>query len=92
MKTFKFRIFGRVQGVGFRYSAQREAEKHQLNGWVKNEPDGSVTVEASGEEESGLNAFSEWCHRGPASAKVEKVNVEELEYPARKVEGFQVAY
>lgn len=39
---------GRVQGVGFRYQAQRYASAYGLKGWVRNEYDGSVTVEVQG--------------------------------------------
>ena len=42
---------GRVQGVGFRYRACRAAEKAGVTGWVKNEPDGTVTMEVQGTEE-----------------------------------------
>jgi len=41
---------GRVQGVGFRYTAKRLANSLNLSGWVKNEYDGTVTMEVQGEE------------------------------------------
>ncbi|MBW2225118.1 MAG: acylphosphatase [Deltaproteobacteria bacterium] len=44
-------VRGRVQGVYFRATAQREARQHGLSGWVKNRPDGSVEVVAEGEED-----------------------------------------
>ncbi len=91
MATYKIRIYGRVQGVGFRYSAQREAEKHDLKGWVKNEADGSVTVEATGKK-AALEAFKDWCRRGPASAHVENIKVTEEEKSSRQLDGFEVAY
>ena len=47
----KFRIFGRVQGVGFRYTAMYMAQDLDLTGWVRNEDDGSVTMEVQGAEE-----------------------------------------
>ena len=40
---------GRVQGVGFRFTAQRVAERHAVSGWVRNEPDGTVRCVAEGE-------------------------------------------
>jgi acylphosphatase len=91
MSTYLIKIFGRVQGVGFRYSAQREAEKHHLKGWVKNEPDGSVTVEATGEEFE-LDIFCDWCRRGPATAKVDKIQIEKEEKPSWSKEKFEVIY
>ena len=44
----RYRFYGRVQGVGFRYEAMRIASQLSLVGWVKNEYDGSVTVEIEG--------------------------------------------
>ena len=76
MKHFKFRISGRVQGVWYRASTQRKAQELGLTGFVRNEPDGSVYVEAEGEE-SQLLVLAEWCRRGPELARVERVDVEE---------------
>lgn len=52
-KIVRYRITfrGRVQGVGFRYRAQHAAMAEGLTGWVRNEYDGSVTMEVQGEEE-----------------------------------------
>lgn len=68
------RIRGRVQGVGFRAFAQREAERLGLSGFVRNEPDGSVTVEAEGAR-SALEALLEALRRGPRHAAVADVAV-----------------
>ena len=76
MKHINIRIFGSVQGVSFRYYAREEARKLGLTGFVKNERDGSVHIEAEGEEEK-LNELVDWCKRGPRSAEVEKVEVNE---------------
>ncbi len=46
-----YNFFGRVQGVGFRYTAQYAANAYRVTGWVKNEYDGSVTMEIQGREE-----------------------------------------
>ena len=46
-----YNFFGRVQGVGFRYTAQYAANARSVTGWVKNEYDGSVTMEIQGREE-----------------------------------------
>lgn len=45
------RVYGSVQGVGFRYRAKYAAENYGVTGWVKNEPDGSVSMELQGTEE-----------------------------------------
>lgn len=66
-------VRGRVQGVWFRASTQKEAERIGLTGWVKNCDDGSVEIHAEGDEES-LERFMAWCHEGPALAKVTQVD------------------
>jgi acylphosphatase len=67
---------GTVQGVWFRESARKEAERLGIRGWVQNLPDGSV--EAVGEADAGvLQDFVRWCHKGPPAARVTGVEVEE---------------
>lgn len=61
---YKIHIRGMVQGVGFRWSAAREAKAKGITGYVKNMPDGSVYIEAEGFRDR-LNAFVEWCREGP---------------------------
>jgi len=53
-----FRFTGRVQGVGFRATSRSVAGRYAITGWVRNEPDGSVWLEAQGEE-TEINAFLE---------------------------------
>jgi acylphosphatase len=72
VKNFQLTITGRVQGVGFRYSALQKAKEHQIKGYIKNLYDGSVLIEAEGEE-TDLDHFILWCHRGPFSARVDNV-------------------
>ena len=62
-------ISGRVQGVGFRHYAKKQATKQQVTGWVKNLADGRVEIFAGGEL-ANINEFISWLHRGPASADV----------------------
>jgi len=76
MKHLNVRIFGQVQGVGFRYYAKREADDLNLKGIIKNEKDGSVYIELEGEEDS-IEDFLEWCNDGPELAKVDKIETEE---------------
>lgn len=68
------RIEGRVQGVGFRWSARLRAVQLRVTGFVRNEDDGSVYIEAEAPEEQ-LAAFVDWCRQGPRSACVEDVTV-----------------
>jgi len=71
---YKILITGQVQGVGFRWSAAREAGKHGITGFAKNLSDGSVYIEAEGSTEQ-LNHFVEWCKKGPGFGFVESVNI-----------------
>lgn len=68
------KIYGKVQGVFFRTSAREEAEKLDISGFVRNEPDGSLYIEAEGEKEK-LDKFLKWCKDGPEAAQVEKIEV-----------------
>ena len=52
MTRYHFRFTGRVQGVGFRWTATRAADMLGLTGWVYNAWDGSVEMEVQGDEES----------------------------------------
>lgn len=76
MKHINLKIYGLVQGVFFRTSAKEEADKLNITGFVRNEPDGSVYIEAEGKEEN-LNEFIKWCNMGPSMAQVEKVIISE---------------
>ena len=72
MTHVNIKIFGEVQGVFFRHSARLKAREIGITGFVKNEPDGAVYMEAEGDEKT-LGQFLEWCQHGSESAKVEKV-------------------
>jgi acylphosphatase len=73
--AFFARIRGRVQGVGFRYSACREADRLGLTGWARNTPDRSVEIWAEGPPES-LAIFRQWLQQGPPRARVDELIVE----------------
>ncbi len=76
MKHYNIQIFGLVQGVFFRAASKEQADKLDIKGFAKNEPDGSVYIETEGEKEN-LEKFLKWCHNGPSMAEVEKVEVTE---------------
>ena len=81
-KHLSIRVTGKVQGVFFRASTQEEAQRLGLGGWVRNEADGSVRIEAEGDEDA-LDRLVAWCKHGPKQARVADVVVEEGE-----VEGY----
>lgn len=66
-------VRGRVQGVFFRASMQREAKRLAVTGWVRNQQDGSVEFVAEGEEDK-LRELLSWAGRGPSAARVERVD------------------
>jgi acylphosphatase len=81
------RVYGRVQGVGFRYYTQKTAMEHGIDGFVRNMPDGSVYIEAEGEPDA-LERFVLWCETGPQWARVSKV---EKQYsPPKGYTGFEI--
>ncbi|MBX9571379.1 MAG: acylphosphatase [Candidatus Obscuribacterales bacterium] len=69
------KVLGRVQGVFYRQSTVDQARVLGLRGWVANESDGTVIIEAEGERDK-LESFIIWCQKGPANAKVSDVQVE----------------
>jgi acylphosphatase len=69
-----FHISGRVQGVFFRRSAQLEAQRLGLCGWVRNLDDGRVEAYACGSPDV-LDEFARWLKRGPPHARVNEVLV-----------------
>ncbi len=83
MQHYNIRITGSVQGVGFRYTAKNMAVAYRIRGFVKNEYDGAVYIEAEGEEEN-LRQFIRWCRKGPVSGRVTDIYVEPGEYQGFK--------
>lgn len=69
------RITGRVQGVGFRNFTQMRARQLGVTGWVRNEKDGSVQLEAEGPR-GALEDLLEAVHDGPRMARVEDVDAD----------------
>jgi acylphosphatase len=83
-------VKGIVQGVNFRYYTQRQAAKYNINGWVKNLPDGSVAAVFEGEEHD-VAAMVQWCRRGPSSAQVTEL-IEQPEEDRGEFSSFSVKY
>lgn len=88
LQTRRFVVRGRVQGVGFRWFVEREAHLLQVAGWVRNNPDGSVEVLATGTRDQLMGLKSRLLE-GPRAARVD--DVEELEAePIKGLNSFQV--
>ena len=73
-RSVRVRIEGRVQGVGYRYWAERVAGELSLSGWVRNRRDGSVEALLSGPAHD-VAQMLERCEDGPPSARVTAVNI-----------------
>jgi len=92
MDTIRVRLLieGRVQGVWFRESTRREAERLGVRGWVRNRREGTVEVVAEGPED-GVRKLAAWCHHGPPSARVTRVQEFEEAYQG-EFASFNVEY
>jgi len=86
---YKIHVRGYVQGVGFRWSAAKEAKNLGITGFVRNLPDGTVYIEAEGSEMQ-LKIFTEWCRKGPDFSSVE--SVETQSFPAANFTEFRIEH
>lgn len=75
-KHYDIRITGRVQGVFFRENTRELAVRQSIRGFVRNETDGSVVIEAEGDS-ADLKVFTDYLHEGPPLARVEQVQMTE---------------
>lgn len=77
-KAVQARVHGKVQGVGYRMWARREAIGLGLVGWVRNERDGTVTASIAGAD-AAVSTMIERLRQGPRGASVSRVEIEEFE-------------
>jgi acylphosphatase len=87
----RYYVSGIVQGVGYRYFAQRAAERLKMGGYAKNLRDGRVEVYAIGSETSHAALRAE-LERGPQGGSVERVSEEDVDFEPRWAAGFSVEY
>jgi acylphosphatase len=87
LKRVHLWISGQVQGVGYRYSTEKQARLHQVQGWVRNLMDGRVEAVFEGESDR-VDAMVAWCRRGPGAAIVESVEL--LEESPERLRNFTV--
>ena len=86
---YKIHVRGQVQGVGFRWSAAREAKALGITGYVRNLPDGTVYIEAEGTSLQ-MKAYLEWCRTGPDFGFVDSVETEI--FPASDYTDFRIEH
>jgi acylphosphatase len=84
----RYLITGRVQGVGFRWFAHDAAAREGVHGWVRNLADGTVEAVLEGDRDAVARVEAH-LQRGPSSARIEQIEVEDLE-PAARVTGFSI--
>jgi acylphosphatase len=87
-RAVRVRIAGRVQGVNFRAWTRDQADRLDLDGWVRNENDGSVAALIAGPSES-VDAIIARLHQGPPAAAVASVTVEDAD-PGEVATGFVI--
>lgn len=88
MKRIHGVVRGRVQGVSYRASMQREAQRLGLTGWVRNLPDDTVEFVAEGEA-ARIDELIAWARRGPRMAVVTGLDLA-WETPAGRFEPFRI--
>ena len=88
-KGISAKVYGRVQGVNFRAWTKQNASSLGLGGWVQNDPDGNLSLEAFGEEEK-IDKFKKLLHKGAPMSFVEKVEVQEIPFQSTSV--FKIKY
>lgn len=86
-KAIRIRVTGKVQNVGFRFYTVKMAQQTGISGFVRNESDGSVYIEAEGDPVD-LATFTDWCRRGPQWARV--TNLESQDTPVTGYDSFMV--
>lgn len=86
-KACHIRVQGRVQGVGFRYHTRAKALETGVTGFARNLPDGSVYIEAEGEEVA-LEMFKLWVSKGPSWSRVTKMETSSA--PLSGFENFEI--
>lgn len=83
MKSVQISVFGIVQGVNFRAASKAVADQLRIKGTVVNMPDGSVRIHAIGDDFE-ISELINFCNSGPERAKVERVDVIDMELPEAK--------
>ncbi len=83
-------ISGRVQGVFFRGKTRNEAEKHNINGWVRNLADGRVEAVFEGEK-ADVDKLISFAGTGPSRAKVRDLDIKWMDYTG-EFNDFQIRY
>ncbi|RZF29775.1 acylphosphatase [Paraburkholderia sp. UYCP14C] len=90
LRTRLVRVYGQVQGVGYRQACIDEATARGITGWVRNRMDGSVEAALQGQAEA-LDRICEWLVDGTHAALVDRLEVQELPLPVARFDEFKLA-
>ncbi|WP_207000794.1 acylphosphatase [Trinickia mobilis] len=90
LQTRLVRVYGRVQGVGYRQACVEQATTLGVTGWVRNRMDGSVEAVAQGNAEQ-LGRLCDWLVDGAHAALVDRLEVKELAPPVARFDEFKLA-
>ena len=81
MKRLRLIVSGRVQGVGFRWAAQKAARQLGVYGYVRNLPNGDVEIVAEGDD-TAVDRMTTWVRKGPTWSRVDNLQLHDLPGPA----------
>jgi acylphosphatase len=90
LKRYRLNVFGRVQGVGYRYFTHSNATRLNLTGWVKNRFNGTVQIEVQGNSKE-LELLLSKLKQGPMFGHVDKIEKDEIEIKSNESD-FQIVY
>ena len=82
-------VTGRVQGVFFRDNTQKQAKALNIQGWVRNKPDGTVELVAKGDD-ANIETLITWLHHGPEMARVDKLDLTDENAEAHDFDVFEI--
>ena len=88
-RRVKITVTGRVQGVYFRRFTKNKADTLGVKGTVKNREDGRVEIIAQAENDT-LAAFVKWCHKGPITARIDHVELIEMQANDDEYTAFEI--
>lgn len=89
IRAIKIIVSGRVQGVYFRRFTKNKADDLGVQGTVRNKKDGRVEIVAQAESDT-LEAFVKWCHKGPITARVNHVELVEMQSNEGHYKSFEI--
>ncbi|MBI5573577.1 MAG: acylphosphatase [Elusimicrobia bacterium] len=91
MFRYEITVTGEVQGIGYRYFAEREAQKLKLTGWVRNLPDGNVEITAEGEKNI-LENFINILKTKHSWARIDDIKILQTEITKKEFSDFNITF